>query len=154
MNRFLLKISILILFFFSLTAAAKNRINFHPEKNISAEITTIEGEILISIKNDFGIFLQKIVYEDSRRKSSIYVDDYNFDGLKDFSVSHLDEGQGVFEINRVFLYLPKEKSFSEAFPACGDEFVNLKVDKKNKTLLSTYFSQNEPKRCRTRLLPK
>jgi hypothetical protein len=40
--------------------------------------------------------------------------------------------------------------FGELQTDCGDGFVNLRVDKKHKALLSTYWETNIPKQCITR----
>ena len=45
---------------------------------------------------------------------------------------------------------PKSGTFEELQPDCGDGFVNLRVDKKRKTLLSTYWGMNGPDQCITR----
>lgn len=80
---------------------------------------------------------------------NLEVGDYNFDGNADFSLWYLDEGKGTYTIHRVFLFSRGTGRFGEYFPACGDEFVNLKVDKKNRRLISTYWADNEPKVCFT-----
>ncbi|WP_156173711.1 XAC2610-related protein [Cupriavidus basilensis] len=77
------------------------------------------------------------------------VGDYNFDGNTDFSLWYLDEGKGTYTIHRIFLFSKSAGRFGEYLPACGDEFVNLKVDKKNRRLISTYWADNEPKVCFT-----
>jgi hypothetical protein len=56
--------------------------------------------------------------------------DYNFDGYKDFSVSHIDDGMGTYTIYDVFLYSPKGNGFVAVLPRCGDMFNNILVNKK------------------------
>jgi len=81
---------------------------------------------------------------------NIVVDDFNFDGKNDFSVWYLDEGMGKYSIHRVFVYSSKQNTFVEQFPDCGDEFINLRIDKKRKRLLSTYYQKNIPRICATK----
>lgn len=81
----------------------------------------------------------------------IDVDDYSFDNRKGFAIWSVDEGMGTYTIYRVFLYSIRLATFVEASPACGDEFINLKVDKERERLISTYYEDNIPKRCITRL---
>ncbi|WP_425291323.1 XAC2610-related protein [Cupriavidus necator] len=67
----------------------------------------------------------------------IEVGDYNFDGELDFSIWYLDEGKGVYTIHRVFIFSKKNVTFMELFSDCGGEFINLKVDRKRRRLIST-----------------
>lgn len=82
---------------------------------------------------------------------NIEIADYNFDGNLDFSVWHMDEGMGTYLIYRVFIYNPQSKKFTEASPSCGEDFINLNQNRKTKSLSSTYFKDNSPKICHTKL---
>jgi hypothetical protein len=77
----------------------------------------------------------------------VEIDDYNFDGFKDFSLSHVDDGQGTYSIYRIFVYSRKTRNFVEIQPKCGDEFINIKLDKKNKTVINSYYSDNVMTGC-------
>jgi hypothetical protein len=79
------------------------------------------------------------------------IDDYNADSYQDFSIWHLDEGNGVHTIHRVFLYQPQRATFRETFPECGDLFLNMQVmaTEKGRFLRSTYFADWVPKQCDT-----
>lgn len=46
------------------------------------------------------------------------------------AVWHTDDGMGTYRIFRVFIYDVKTIAFTENFPSCGDEFINLVTDKK------------------------
>jgi hypothetical protein len=88
---------------------------------------------------------------DTENQIHVVVDNYSFDKRKGFSIWSIDEGMGVYTIHRIFLYSDIRATFVEAHPACGDQFINLKVDKKRRRLTSTYYEGNVPKLCITRL---
>ncbi|MGO4812875.1 hypothetical protein AB4156_25295 [Cupriavidus sp. 2MCAB6] len=88
---------------------------------------------------------------DTEKPIHVAVDDYSFDGRKGFSIWSVDDGMGVYTIHRVFLYSINNSTFVEAYPACGYRFINLKVDKKRRRLISTYYEENIPRLCMTRL---
>ncbi|WP_430292875.1 XAC2610-related protein [Pseudomonas sp. B1-22] len=77
--------------------------------------------------------------------------DYNFDKNLDFSIWHSDDGNGTYDIYRIFIYNQKSNTFSEVHSKCGDEFINANIDKKTKTITSTIFEDNTPKICHTKL---
>lgn len=81
----------------------------------------------------------------------IEVADYNFDGHEDFAIWHLDDGKAVHKIYRIFLYVPRQKTFKEALSRCGDTFINVRRDLKRRRLLSTQWIDNMPTSCVTRL---
>ncbi|WP_416052947.1 hypothetical protein [Cupriavidus basilensis] len=81
----------------------------------------------------------------------IAIDDYSFDGRNGFSIWSVDEGMGVYTIHRVFLYSIGQSTFVEAYPACGGQFINLKVDKKRRRIISMHYEENIPRLCKTRL---
>lgn len=89
----------------------------------------------------------KVIELDAEKKIHIEISDYNFDGVKDFSVWHMDDGMGVYKMYRVFVFDIKTEGFLEIFPDCGDEFINLKVNNVLRYLISTYFEGGEPKSC-------
>ncbi|WP_054908548.1 MULTISPECIES: hypothetical protein [unclassified Pseudomonas] len=103
----------------------------------------------IEILND-DILKEKIAF-DTERPLNIEIADYNFDKILDFSIWHSDDGMGTHNIYRIFLYDKKTKTFSEAQSKCGDEFINIRADKKTKTIASTIFEDNIPKLCHTKL---
>lgn len=39
--------------------------------------------------------------------------------------------------------------FKEIKPSCGDDFINLNLNKKKRELISMYYSHNEAQRCIT-----
>ncbi|ETD38279.1 XAC2610-related protein [Pseudomonas chlororaphis] len=79
--------------------------------------------------------------------SSAFCDDFNFDCMKDFAVWQIDDGMGTYDIHRIFVFQPQTSFFKELQPNCGDGFVNLRIEKKRKALISTYWTMNVAKQC-------
>ncbi|NIE66065.1 hypothetical protein [Burkholderia sp. Ax-1719] len=129
--------------------ASGDEINFHPVNGTNVAVSVADSKVSYVIADEKGE-VDKSIDIDTESKLHLSIGDYRFDGTKGFAVSYLDEGMGIYEISRVFYYSRKLRSFEELSPACGDEFLNLKVDSKKKVLISTYFTQNEPKTCVTR----
>lgn len=125
---------------------------FTPTTGIKAQVA-IEGENLTwkvygknwikhgSVKLDLDIDTTPYVT----------VESYDFSGRLGFSVSHLDEGKGTYYVYRIFTFSSIKNDFIERNPSCGDGFIDLRVDKKRHFLISTYYDQNIPKFCLTRL---
>lgn len=78
---------------------------------------------------------------------AIKVNDYNFDGYQDLSISSIDEGMGRYRIYRIFTYSASCHEFVEIRPACGDDFINVRLAKKSRTLTNSYYSDNVMKTC-------
>lgn len=132
---------------------ARDVVTFHPDQHTKAalhidgnrllyDVTTADGHVSGSIDTQ----TEKLVH--------IQIGDYEFNGGKGFSFWSIDEGMGVYRIYRIFTLSKKTGDFVERLPDCGDGFVNLRVDRLRKRLLSTYFVDNEAKTCVTRLLPQ
>jgi hypothetical protein len=122
-------------------------IGFFPSGDSKVTIKIKDNEVEI-INGDK---LEKKIEFDTGKTLNIEIADYNFDGNLDFSIWHMDEGMGTYLIYRVFIFKPKIEKFTEANPNCGDEFINLNLDRKSKTVSSTYFKSNTPLACHTRL---
>ncbi|WP_442875237.1 XAC2610-related protein [Cupriavidus sp. P-10] len=143
----------LYLFVFALivhcgNAKAIEEIAFTPSAGVKATIAIHDS--LVSVRVCSTRNCNSSVFSvDADNSNSIRIEkvDYNFDGKIDFSLKYLDEGMGVYFIHRVFLYSKTTRNFKEYFPRCGDEFINLKIDKKKRRLISTYFRDNTPKLC-------
>ena len=148
LKKFIIAFSALHVFFYVNVLEAQEIISFSPEKGIHATVSINDHTALFSIKNSKGIY-NKSIMVDTEKPLHVTSDDYNFDGKKDFSIWHMDDGMGTYTIHRVFLFSPSKKTFIEVFPDCGDEFINLKVDPKNKKLISTFYEDNVPALCGT-----
>jgi len=112
-----------------------------------SSLTINSGKISLVTNNTSSMELDI----ESEKELHLEISDYNFDGFIDFSVWHMDDGMGTYMEYRVFIYNRSRKSFEEAHPACGDEFINLKTDTKKKRLTSTWFTENTPNICHTKL---
>lgn len=131
--------------------AAENSESFSPAPGVKAVIE-IKGNHLMwktyyrngSAQGDVSIDTEKMIH--------INVDNYDFSGKYGFSVWHVDDGMGVYSIYRIFTFSSSDNKFVERNPSsmCGDEFINLKVDKKRRRLVSTYWNNGVPKLCVTR----
>lgn len=141
----MLTTSILALFICTPTRA--EIIEFFPSGESKATIKIENNEVGIVNANN----LEKKIEFDTEKPLNIEIYDYNFDKTLDFSIWHSDDGMGTHNIYRIFLYNKKTKTFSEAQSKCGDEFINIRTDKKTKTIASTIFEDNIPKLCHTKL---
>lgn len=115
-----------LLFHALLAIADEASIAFSPEPGIAARIEITQSSISSEISTGKDIAFEEFPLE-TETTTHLVVDDFNFDGKTDFSVWYLDEGMGRYSIHRVFVYSSESKAFVEKFPACGDEFLNLKV---------------------------
>lgn len=122
---------------------------FSPTDGVNATLG-LEGSTLnIAVKSETHSESRTIDFE-AVNELHVQFDDFNFDGAKDFAIWQLDDGMGTYGYYRVFVYQAETGTFEELQPDCGDGFVNLRVDKKRKALLSTYWEMNIPKQCITR----
>ena len=122
---------------------------FSPIKDVEATLV-LEGTTLsVAVKGGTHNESRTIDFQ-AENELHMQIDDFNFDGAKDFAIRQLDDGMGTYDYYRVFIYQARTGTFEELQPDCGDGFVNLRVDKKRKALLSTYWEMNMPKQCVTR----
>lgn len=122
---------------------------FSPTKGVEATLV-LEGSTLnVAVKSETHNESRTIDFE-AENDLHMQFDDFNFDDAQDFAIWQLDDGMGTYDYYRVFVYQPKTGAFKELQPDCGDGFVNLRVDKKRKVLLSTYWGMNGPDQCITR----
>lgn len=136
--------------FFILPSYAEERIKFAPNEDV---LVTIEVADEPSTENP-GIkevryqitFNDKVhsgnIRVEALRDIRIGIDDYNFDGVKDFSINYFDDGWGVYEISRIFVFLPSIEKFNEVFPngeGCPGEFISMRVDKKAQAIISSNY---------------
>lgn len=124
-------------------------IKFSPIQGTEATLALEGGTLVLSVANDGRSESRTITFE-AESELQVQIDDFNFDGVKDFAVWQVDDGMGTYTIHRIFAYQPNTGTFQELQPDCGDGFVNLRVDGKHKALISTYWEMNAPKQCTTR----
>ena len=120
-----------------------------PAKGVDATLVLEGSKLNIAVKSEMHSESRTIDFE-AENELHVQLDDFNFDGAQDFAIWQLDDGMGTYNYYRVFVYQAKTGMFEELQPDCGDGFVNLRVDKKRKTLLSTYWGMNGPDQCITR----
>ncbi|MGW8393579.1 XAC2610-related protein [Pseudoduganella sp. HUAS MS19] len=130
-------------------AADPGRTEFAPTKGVQAVLTVKVQEVELNIEGP-GVQVAETIAVETEKKLRVKVEDYNFDGYKDFSISHTDDGMGTYEISLVYVYSPKEKKFVPLAPRCGDEFINLVVNKSRKTLTNSYFVDNQFRTCKAK----
>jgi len=125
---------------------------FSPIKNAEATLV-LEGSMLtVVVKSDAHSESRTIAFQ-AENELHVQIDDFNFDGAKDFAVWQINDGMGTYTIHRIFVYQPEAAFFTELTSACGDDFVNLRVEREKRALFSTYWEMNEPKLCSTNLFP-
>lgn len=139
---------VMVVVFWSAVALAEP-LSFSPDKGVSITLVPDKNNLTIITEGKNGSKTEAISFQ-TEKAMHVEMDDYNFDGFKDFSVWYIDDGMGTYSIHRIFIYIPKKSTFKELSPACGDEFINLKVDKAKKVLNSTYYKANEPALCVTK----
>ena len=123
--------------------------NFQLSRQIAVRVLATKADINYSVTSA-DESRKSVVPLDIETEPHLDVRDFNFDGHPDFAVWYLDEGMGTHTIHRIFIFEWKTQSFVEIKPRCGDEFLNLRVDKTKRTLLSTYYLGNLAKVCFTR----
>ncbi|MGU7770650.1 hypothetical protein ACV229_10770 [Burkholderia sp. MR1-5-21] len=124
--------------------------NFSPDVGVEANVEIKGGDLLWGV-NYFGGSAQGHITLDVDRPVHIAIGDYDFSGRRGFLVWYIDEGMGVHKIYRVFTFSPMRRGFVERFSACGDEFIDLRVEKEGRRLISSYYDEGVPKICITRL---
>lgn len=146
-----LKILMLFLVLFTCDSVAAQVFNFdidiryHTHFNISGD----KGRYKIIYENyDSDKKIKEgVILSDSQKEVNLIHDDYNFDGSQDIAIWHMDEGMATYRVFRIFVFEPILMSFTEVFSSCGDEFINVELDKKNKKIDSAYFSDGELVQC-------
>lgn len=128
-------------------AAEQGIRSFKPGRGISAQIAASSTKLLVFVATSGGSSRSEFLVE-TGKNITINVEDYNFDGYKDFSASFLDDGMGIYTVYLVFIYLPLERKFISFSPTCGDEFINLTTLKHRRTLQYSYFNNNRMKTCK------
>ncbi len=129
--------------------AADGRTEFSPAEGVRAVLTVKRQTVGLNLDGQ-GVQATETFTVETEKKLRIKVDDYNFDGYTDFAIAHADDGMGTYEISLVYAYSPKENKFVPLTPRCGDEFINLAVNKTNKTLTNSYVVNNQFRTCKAK----
>lgn len=127
-------------------AMAGEQVKFAPATGVFARVT-VEGPLVTyEVGKPLGPNKGAVTVE-TEKVLHIAVADYNFDGYKDFSVSYVDSGMGNYTLFRIFAFDDTVKRFFEISPQCGDEFLNVVLSTKRRTLTTSNFVGNEMKSC-------
>jgi len=129
--------------------ADPGRIEFSPTKGMQALLTAKGQEVELNLAGE-GKQATEIITVETEKRLRLKIEDYNFDGFRDFSISHADDGMGTYEVSLVYVYSPNEKKFVPLAPRCGDEFINLVVNKSRKTLTNSYVVDNKYRTCQAK----
>ena len=127
-------------------ATAGNKLSFSPFCNVQAEVVADGQKVIVTVKKNDEIANATIEIE-TEKKLQLAVNDFNFDGHSDFSISHTDDGMGTYTITEIYVYTAKEKKFLRLTPKCGDEFINVVISKTKRTLTNSYVVNNRYKTC-------
>ncbi|MBN3722774.1 hypothetical protein [Burkholderia sp. Ac-20379] len=133
-------------------AADSPTTSFHPAPGVSASISIQSDDLCWEITRD-AIPARDCIKVRSEAVPHIDIQDFDFSGMPGFSIWQMDEGKATYSIYRIFTYSRIRNTFIERTPnpSCGDEFINLRVDRHKRRLLSTFWNQNTPELCITRL---
>lgn len=81
----------------SCLATGASKLSFSPQYKAAAEVVSKGQEIKVTVKVGSQEATDIFTFE-TERKLRLAVDDFDFDGHKDFSVSHTDDGIGGWAI--------------------------------------------------------
>ncbi len=121
-------------------------VTFSPASGVVATLLVRGQQVELTLQGLHGDSRQVIGVE-TERPLRIDVEDYNFDGHRDFAISRLDDGMGTYRIHQVYVYAASEGRFVALAPKCGDEFINLRVDKRNRALINSYVEEQRYRTC-------
>src|ERR1035437_3274457 len=113
-------ITILTFVLYSIDMYCQTDTSFYTNGNTLIKITLLTdstndfGKIEIrSSKNKTVQVLDSIEQSITGKQLNITIEDYNFDGFKDFSYCHIDDGTGTYFIYQIFIYNPKTNQFAK-----------------------------------------
>ncbi|WBS04836.1 hypothetical protein OU994_11440 [Pseudoduganella sp. SL102] len=127
-------------------ARAANPTVFSPRNGISAKVL-IDGTVV-----RYEVRTGKTVNGDeidihTENLLNVELADYNFDGYQDFAIHHIDDGKGTYTLFYIYVYSPKANTFINLRPKCGDEFVNVRINRKTRTLTNMHWVHNAVTSC-------
>ncbi|MCC9072644.1 hypothetical protein LNQ49_13740 [Flavobacterium sp. F-65] len=136
-------LSIFILF--SYHSYSQENIEFYQKDKTQIRIKVIgdfEKLEITNSKNNKTQVIDSLETSITGKQMHLVIEDYNFDGYTDFAYYHLDDGMGVYTIYQIFTYNPESNYFKKLripsnYSSKCDEFCDIQVNKKEKTLLSS-----------------
>jgi len=129
--------------------AADSATTFSPTSGVKATLKFRDQQVEVSVTGPHGRSTETLPFA-TEQPLRIKVDDYNFDGHKDFSVSHVDDGKGTYDLYDIYVYAPKTGRFERLAPTCGDDFINVRLDRKRRALINTRVEDFRFTTCRMR----
>ena len=120
---------------------------FTPARGLKATLSVREQQVELTVTGPRGRSSETLPFE-TEQPLRIKVDDYNFDGHKDFSVSHVDDGKGTYDLYDIYVYAPKTGKFERLAPTCGEDFINVRLDRKRRALINTRVENYRFTSCR------
>ena len=90
-------------------AAAGNRLSFSPSCDVQAEVVADGQKVTVTVKKNDEVATDAIQIE-TEKKLQLAVDDFNFDGHSDFSISHTDDGMGTYTISEIYVTIQPERT--------------------------------------------
>ena len=127
-------------------ATADSKLSFSPQYKAEAEVISKGQEIKVTAKVGLQEVTDTFTIE-TQKELRLAVDDFDFDGRMDFSASHTDDGMGTYLISHLYRYSARDRKFVPMAPKCGDEFINMVVSKKKRTLTNSYVFGDRYKTC-------
>jgi hypothetical protein len=135
----------IVVFFFSFNSYSQISTFFYQKDKTKITINlngNFENIEIRTSKNNKVQVLDSIEVSITGNKTEISIEDYNFDGFKDFACYYLDDGMGVYRIYQIFIYNPKTNRFNELKIAAKeniscDFLCDIEIDKKRKILKSS-----------------
>nr|WP_315221164.1 hypothetical protein [uncultured Flavobacterium sp.] len=135
----------LIIALFSYQSYSQKNIEFYLKDQTQIKIKALNNFEKLEIsnsKNDKTQIINNLEESLTEKETNFIIEDYNFDGFKDFAFYRLDDGMGVYSIYQIFIYNHKNQTFaklkisSNCDPKC-DEFCDVQINKKQKTFESS-----------------
>ncbi|MEO8534709.1 MAG: hypothetical protein ABI441_13210 [Flavobacterium sp.] len=130
---------------FSFHCYSQQNFEFDQKDKTQIKISVINSFEKLEISNSKNTEIQiidTIEISITDKETHLVMEDYNFDGYKDFAVYRPDDGMGVYMIYQIFIYNPVNNQFKELKislkynPEC-DGFCDVQINKKKKTLQSS-----------------
>jgi hypothetical protein len=127
-------------------AAEEQPLRFSPAPGVKT-VLEIDGQtVTLSTTAPPGNHSRAVVF-DTEKKLYAATADYNFDGDPDFAIRYIDGGMGTYALYRIFTFSKSRGDFVELVPACGDEFINVRLSPQNKLLYNSYYTENRMISC-------
>lgn len=134
----------LLLLLFSLNLFSQTQKTFYQKDKTLIKIRIANDSVMeiTSSKSKSKQIINGYDDPEIEKKAVMVIDDYNFDGYKDFALHEPDAGWGVYEVYSLYIYNPKTSQFNLIEVPDNPEpnciyLCDLKIDRKNKRLISS-----------------